>query len=167
MSDETRDYGWDAGLGLTLLAKLREDLKTATRGRDELRKNTIRIIMGEFPKLTVPITLESGKKTTRPKRPEEITDSDILGVIRGLVKSERYTLELKKEASSPYLAALESYLPAMASRETIAAWVTANVDLSKLKGPMQAMGPVMKHFGQQADGTLVRAVLEELTKARG
>jgi hypothetical protein len=29
---------------------------------------------------------------------------------------------------------------------------------------MQAMGPIMKHFGKTADGNLVKAILQEMTK---
>jgi hypothetical protein len=29
---------------------------------------------------------------------------------------------------------------------------------------MQAMGPIMKHFGKQADGSLVKQILQDLAK---
>jgi uncharacterized protein YqeY len=112
----------------------------------------------------VPIQLESGKKTTRLKKPEEITDDDILDIIRKLVKSEKIVLEAKKETSSDYLQTLERYLPRTATREEITAWVRANIDLADFKGPLQAMGPVMKHFGKQADGSLVKQILQEIDR---
>jgi uncharacterized protein YqeY len=112
----------------------------------------------------VPIVLESGKKTTRLKKEDEISNDDILDIIRGLVKSERTVLELKKEASSEYLEVLELYLPQLADWPTIEAWIAANVDLAAIKSPMQAMGPIMKHFGKTADGNLVKAILQEMTK---
>jgi uncharacterized protein YqeY len=119
--------------------------------------------MSEFPtKLTLPITLESGKKSSRPKKDEEISNDDVIGIIQGLVKSEKQTLELKKEATSDYLQVLESYLPQMASEEEILAWIRANVDLTQFKSPMQAMGTIMKHFGKQADGNVVKKVLGNL-----
>jgi hypothetical protein len=124
-------------------------------------RNAMRQIMAEFPRLTVPLTLESGKKSTRPKKPEEITDNDILGIIKGLVKSEQTVLEMKKEETSEYLEILQSYQPAMASRREIADWIKANIDFSQFKNKMQAMGPVMKHFGKQADGKLVNQILKE------
>lgn len=156
------DCGWDDSLDTTLLAKLKLDLKQAMRAHDDDRKNTIRQIMSEFPKLTVPITLESGKKSTRLKKDDEISNDDILGIIAGLVKSEKTTLELQKKESSPYLENLHSYLPQPASAEEIAAWIKENLDLSQFKSPIQAMGPVMKHFGKKADGNLVKKVLAEL-----
>ncbi len=155
------EYGWDQEMALSLLAKLKEDLKNAMLNKDPEARNTIRQIMAEFPKLTVPITLESGKKTTRLKKSEEITNDDIVGVIQGLVKSEQTVLEIKKQDTSEYLEILQSYLPNMATREEIIAWINENIDFSKYKNKMQAMGPIMKHFGKLADGKQVNQVLRE------
>lgn len=156
-------YGWSATTGVSLLAKLKSDLKAAMLRKDEAVKGALRIIISEFPtKITTPITLESGKKSTRAKRDDEITDDDIVSLIMGLCKSERQTLEYKKETSSEYLRILEAYLPQMATEEEIAAWVRENLDLSQFKSPAQAMGPVMKHFGKSADGNVVKKVLGAL-----
>ena len=159
MGTET-SYGWSAATGMTLLAKLKNDLKAAMLSKNEAVRGALRIIISEFPtKITTPITLESGKKSTRAKRDDEITDDDIISLIMGLCKSERQTLEYKKEASSEYLEILESYLPKMATEEEITAWARENIDLSQFKSPMQAMGPIMKHFGKSADGNVVKKVL--------
>ena len=155
-------YGWRSGSKLSLQEKIRADLKTSMIGKDASARDTLRQILSEFPTLTVPIVLESGKKTTRLKKPDEITDDDILDIIRKLVKSEKTVLELKGEANSPYLLLLEKYLPCMASEGEIKAWITANIDFSQFKNSMQAMGPVMKHFGKLADGNLVKKILQSL-----
>lgn len=154
-------YGWSQGMSISLYDKLKKDLKKAMLQKDPEVRNTIRQIMAEFPRLTVPLTLESGKKSTRLKKPEEITDDDVLGIIKGLVKSEQTVLEVKKEETSEYLEILQSYLPATASREEIAAWIKANIDFSQFKNKMQAMGPVMKYFGKLADGKQVNQVLKD------
>ncbi len=91
------NYGWDKDMQIPLIKKLKDDLKSAMLGRDNQVRDTIRIIMGEYPSLTVPIELESGKKTTRVKKPEEITNDDLLGIIRKLVKSEKTVLEIQKK----------------------------------------------------------------------
>jgi hypothetical protein len=109
----------------------------------------------------VPITLESGKKSTRLKTNEEITNDDIVGIMQGLAKSERVVLEAKNEESSDYLNILQLYLPQMASREEIMAWIGDNIDFSEYKNKMQAMGSIMKHFGKQADGKMVNEILQE------
>ena len=159
MSDRAK-YGWNAAMPLSLLEKIKQDLKTAMLGKDQQARNALRLIMAEFPKLTVPLTLESGKKSTRLKKPEEITNDDILGIINGLVKSEQTVLEAKKEATSEYLEILQAYLPVMVSREEITAWIKDNIDFSQYKNKMQAMGPIMKHFGKTADGKQVNQILQ-------
>jgi uncharacterized protein YqeY len=155
-------YGWSQEMQVSLLEKIRADLKIALRNKDSEVKGALRLIMAEFPKLTVPITLESGKKTTRLKKPEEITNDEIIGIVRGLVKSEKTVLEAKKEETSEYLQTLEAYLPRMASREEIAEWITENIDFSQFKNKMQAMGTIMKHFGKMADGGTVKDILSKM-----
>ncbi len=153
-------YGWRADSGISLHDKIRADLKTAMMQKDNATRDALRLIMSEFPKLTVPIVLESGKKSFRLKKPEEITDQDILDLIRNLAKSERTVLEIKKESHSPFLTTMERYLPQMASRDQIVSWIEANVDFSVFKSPMQAMGTIMKQFGKLADGNLVKDILK-------
>jgi uncharacterized protein YqeY len=158
---KAQKYGWDPDMPTPLLDKLKADLKQSMLNKDVEARSTIRQIMAEFPKLTVPITLESGKKTTRLKTKEEITNDDIVGIIQGLTKSERMVLEVKKEESSEYLNILGSYLPKMAAREEIIAWIGDHIDFFEYKNKMQAMGSIMKHFGKQADGKMVSAILQK------
>ena len=163
MTDNSKGiYGWDQEMPLSLLEKIKEDLKASLRNKDNAVKDALRLIMAEFPKLTVAITLESGKKTTRLKKPEEISDDDIIGIVHGLMKSEKTVLEAKQEETSEYLQILEAYLPKMASREEIAEWIEENVDFSQFKNKMQAMGTIMKHFGKLADGATVKEILSKL-----
>jgi len=162
MTDGTKEeYGWSQEMPISLYDALKKDLKMAMLKKNPSVRDTLRQIMAEFPKLTVPLTLESGKKSTRLKKPEEITDDDIIGIIKGLLKSEQTVLEIKKEETSEYLEILRSYLPATASPEEIAAWIKANIDFSQFKNKMQAMGPIMKYFGKRADGKQVNQILRE------
>ncbi len=159
--EEPTNYGWSQDMPLSLHDKLRADLKKAMLGRDQEVRNTLRLIMAEFPKLTVPLTLESGKKSTRLKKPQEITDDDVIGIIKGLSKSEQTVMEATGQTTSEYLDILQSYLPQMIDREEITSWIKDNIDFSKFKNRMQAMGPVMKYFGKLADGKLVNQILKE------
>ena len=63
------EYGWNQDMKVSLHDKVRGDLKAAMLGKDQEVRNTLRMIISEFPKLTVPLTLESGKKSTRLKKP--------------------------------------------------------------------------------------------------
>jgi len=162
MSGIKNEYGWNNALGISLYDKIRQDMKSAMIKKDTGVRDTMRLIMGEFPSLTIPITLESGKKTTRVKKPAEITDDDLINIIRKFVKSEKTVLEFKKQTTSDYLELLNLYLPKMASFEQIEQWIKDNIDLSTYNSPMQAMGSVMKHFGKLADGNLVKQVLKKM-----
>jgi uncharacterized protein YqeY len=133
---KTEKYGWSQEMSTALIDKLKADLKHSMLNKDIQARSAIRQIMAEFPRLTVPITLESGKKTTRP-------------------------MEAKKEESSEYLKILESYLPKMATRGEIISWIKANIDFSEYKNKMQAMGVIMKQFGKQADGKMVNEILQK------
>ena len=165
MSDIKNEYGWDASMGVSLYDKIRQDMKSAMIKKDTAVRDTMRLIMGAFPSLTVSITLESGKKTTRVKKPDEITDDDLLNIIRKFVKSEKTVLELKKETTSDYLELLNLYLPKMATSREIKQWIRDNVDLSQFNSPMQAMGNVMKHFGKLADGNQVKEVIKNMGRS--
>jgi len=159
MSDNT-EYGWNPEMQLSLPEKIKQDLKTAMLTKNQEARNAMRLIMAEFPKLTVPLTLASGKKSSRLKTPAEITDDDIIGIINGLVKSEQTVLELKQETTSEYLEILKCYLPKQVGRAEIEAWIEENIDFSQYKNKMQAMGTIMKHFGKTADGKLVNQILQ-------
>lgn len=159
------EYGWNQDMDISLHDKIKSDLKVAMLNKDTDVRNAIRVVMGEYPKLTVPITLETGKKTFRVKKADEITNDDLLGIIRGLVKSEKTMLELQNKESSPYLELLGSYLPRMATREEVEAWIGENIDFSQFKSPMQAMGTIMKHFGKLADGNMVKGLLQEMSSS--
>jgi len=161
MVESTAAYGWNPDMPMPLQEKLKEDLKLALRSRHDVLKNAIRQVMSEFFKLTVPVVLEGGKKSTRPKKSEEITNDDIIGIIQGLIKSEHIVLEAKKETASEYLQILEAYLPRQVSPEEIIAWTKANIDFGRFKNKMQAMGVIMKHFGKTADGKLVNQILKD------
>jgi len=161
MAEDQTSYGWNPDMPVALQVKLKEDLKLAMRSKNETLRNAIRQIMSEFFRLTVPVSLEGGKKSTRPKRSDEITNDDVIGIIQGLIKSEHIVLEAKKQSTSDYLEILEAYLPRQATREEIMTWIQANVDFSRFKNKMQAMGTIMKHFGRTADGKLVNEILKE------
>ena len=81
--------GWSKELGISLLDKLKADLKSAMLKKDDLVRNTVRQIMSEYPKLTVPLTLESGKKSFRLKKGEEITDDYQRGFFKRIADEDK------------------------------------------------------------------------------
>jgi uncharacterized protein YqeY len=159
MTSKYEDYGWNSSLDIALKDKLKEDMKNSMRSKQNEVRDAIRIVIGEYPKLTVPITLESGKKTTKVKPFEDITNDDVTELIRNLNKSERTVLEIKKEKESDYLLILTRYLPVMKTFDEISQWIDENINFDDMKNPMQAMKEIMKHFGKLADGNIVKEIL--------
>jgi len=51
------------------------------------------------------------------------------------------------------------YLPKKATDDEIKEWIQENIDLSQYKNKMQAMRPIMSHFGNRADGNKVKDIL--------
>lgn len=127
-----------------LQEKLKKDLIAAMKSKDEVGKSAIRMVMGELGRL----------------EQKAVPDDDVIKVIRKLIKSEKETLEKGGVQQSGYIDVLESYLPQMASEEAILAWIEANIDFSQFSNRMQAMKPIMAHFGAGADGNRVKKILQ-------
>ena len=132
---------------MTIQEKIKQDLTTAIKAKDEETKNALRVTMGEFGR--------SDKK--------KLPDDDVIKILKKLIKSEKELLAQKGETeNSPFIEVLSGYLPRMADEAEIAAWITENIDFSQYQNKMQAMGPIMKHFGANADGSTVKKILQKL-----
>jgi len=131
---------------MTSQEQIKKDLIDAIKAKDVERREALRVVLGEFDR--------QGKKA--------LSDEEVAGVLRKLVKSERETLELTGKSDSAFIRTLEAYLPKMVTDEEIAAFIRENIDFSVFKNTMQAMGPIMKHFGERADGHAVKRVLQNL-----
>jgi hypothetical protein len=132
---------------MRLQESIRQDLKQAIKDKDEERKNTLRILIGEF-----------GRSESK-----NLSDQDVVKIIRKMIKSEQETLEKAGGGQdSRYIAILSSYLPLTASDEEIQGWILENIDFSKYRNRMQAMRDIMAHFGERADGGRVKTILEQI-----
>ena len=132
---------------MNLQSQMKKDLSAAIKAKDEKKKDALRVILGEFGRLD--------KK--------EVSDDEIIKILKKLMKSEREVLEQKGEAAdSEFIKVIENYLPKMATEEEITAWINENVDFSQFKNKMQAMGLVMKHFGATADGNFVKKIIQKM-----
>lgn len=132
---------------MKLQERIKQDLTAAIKTRDEERKAALRVILGEFARLN--------KK--------ELSDDEVIKMLKKLNKSEREVLETKGDPQgSEFIKTLDSYLPQMATDAEIRDWIEQNIDFEALKNKMQAMGPIMKHFGATADGNVVKEILQAL-----
>lgn len=131
---------------MALQEKIKGDLKESMKAKNEAKTSALRVLIGEFQRQV--------KK--------ELSDAEVIAVIRKLIKAETETLEKKGEGPSDYMQILESYLPKQASEAEIRAWIAANIDFSKFQNKMQAMKPIMAHFAGMVDGNTVKNILESL-----
>ena len=136
-------------------------------------KTVCRAIISMFP--------EIGKK------PDQATDEDTIKLLRKYIGQEKeraiYQLGYLKEKdvdgktakevkilvgntievfgdelTSDHIQIAQSYLPKQASEDEIREWISENIDFSKFKNKMQAMGPIMKQFSG-CDGNFVKHIL--------
>lgn len=132
---------------MSLQEQIKKDLTAAMKAKDDEKKSVLRVIMGEF-----------GRQAQK-----DINDDDVIKIIKKLVKSEKEVLEKSGAVqSNRFIQVAESYLPQLATEQDIKAWIAANINFADFKSKMQAMRPIMQHFGANADGNLVKKVLSEL-----
>jgi uncharacterized protein YqeY len=140
-----------------LKERLRADLTTAMKSRDELRAATLRMV------LTAVKTEEVSGKTAR-----ELEDAEVVTVLGREAKKRREAAEAFDDGGRPERAEREraegeviaAYLPAPLSDDELRDLVTAAVAETGAAGP-QAMGQVMKvvtpRTAGRADGGRVAA----------
>jgi uncharacterized protein YqeY len=121
--------------------RLRADLTTAIKARDEVRSSTLRMV------LTSITNAEVAGKAAR-----ELTDEDVLGVLTSEGKKRREAAEAFEQAGRTEQAAKEraefevlaDYLPEQLGDEEIAALVTEAIESTGAREEgVRAMGKVM------------------------
>ena len=139
--------------------RLRADLTTAIKARDEVRSSTLRMV------LTAITNAEVAGKEQR-----ELSDDDIVGVLSTEAKKRREAATAFEDGGRAEMAAKEKaeaavladYLPEQLSAEDVSAIVTAAIEQVGAAGEgMKAMGKVMGVVQPQtrgrADGGAVAA----------
>ena len=140
--------------------KLMEDLKTAMKNKDIVKKNTIQMIRAAI------LQTEKDKQI-------ELDDNSILEIINKQVKQKNDALEQFKKANRQDLVEqtkleiniLKEYLPKQLSREEVEQIV---VDLSRTLGisDMKGMGTLIKSakakIGAGSDGKTISEVVKKV-----
>ena len=143
----------------TLKDRLRTDLVTAIKARDEVRSSTIRMVLTAITNAEV-----AGKEA------KELTDEDVVGVLSSEAKKRREAATAFDDGGRAAMAdkeraeaaVLADYLPQQLSEAEVVALVTAAVAQVGAAGEgMKAMGKVMGVVTPQikgrADGAFVAA----------
>lgn len=150
---------------MTLHQTIKSQIIDALRAKDTLRLETLRGLSSLFQneiiaQKSTDIYLPDDKALTLIKRAtKQRKDS-----IEQFEKGGRKDLADKEKAE---LKILESYLPSMMSREEVRVIVSARIDKMKSEGPFdpkaggKITGMLMKELAGKADGTDVKAVVDE------
>lgn len=164
----------------TLRDKLASDLKQAMRDGDAARKSAIRMVRAAITNEELARSASAYQKLERAGEDVEgtqiqyqLTDQEILEVIRREIKQHRDSLDAFEKAGrqdlvaeeKAILATLESYLPRQMTREEITAAAlmvieeTGATGLGDLGTVMRALLPRIK---DQANGRTVNEIVREL-----
>ncbi len=130
--------------------RLRQDLTTAIKARDEIRSSTIRMVLTAITNAEV-----SGKEA------RELSDDDVIGVLSTEAKKRREAATAFEDGGRAEMAAKEKaeaavladYLPEQLGADEIATLVSAAVEQVGAAGEgMKAMGKVMGVVTPQTKG---------------
>jgi uncharacterized protein len=130
--------------------RLRSDLITSIKARDELRSSTIRMVLAAITNAEV-----AGKEA------RELSDDDVIGVLSTEAKKRREASTAFADAGRTELSAKETaeaaviaeYLPEQLAEAEIAELVTAAIAQTGAAGEgMRAMGKVMGVVSPQVKG---------------
>ena len=145
---------------MSLKERITSDMTSAMKAKDALRTSTLRMV-------------KAAVKNREIEKGEELSDDDVMKVMRSLVKQRRDSVEQYEKASRPELAAretseieiIEAYLPQAASREEIEQAIVLAIAETGAAS-MREMGAVMKAAqsrlaGRNADGRTVSEIVKE------
>ena len=132
--------------------------------KDGVRTGTIRLLIAAFTNELV----TQGRPPTDP-----LSDDDCMKVIKRLAKQRKDSIEQYIAGGRPELAdderaeltIIEEFLPAQMTEAEIESKVAAKLAESPLDPTKtgQFVGIMMKELGSNADGALVKAVIDRLT----
>lgn len=145
---------------MSLFDRIQNDLKESMKAKDQVRTGTLRSILAVF-------------KNAKVAGTGEPTEDDYVAMVKKQAKQRKESIAQFEEHGRDDLAAtekeelviIEEYLPEEMSAEQIKEIVVAKQqELGVVdKGGMgQLMGAVMKEVGGNADGALVKSVVESV-----
>jgi uncharacterized protein YqeY len=165
---------------MALKDTLNEDLRNAIRANDDTRKIALRLLLTGIRNAEIPPELRAADPTPEgamsvPQR-IELTDEDVLAVVRKEVKQRRDSIEAYTKANRPDLASKEeaelavliTYLPPQMSPEEIEAAARQVIERVGARGPAdkgRVMGVLIKELSGKADGSQINAAVTKLLGA--
>lgn len=144
---------------MSLKTKIMDELKVAMKSKDQLTLSTLRFLNAQI------------KNKEIEARPNEITEEDILGVIKKSVKQRQDSIEQYKNANrqdlvdneTAELKILETYLPEQISDDKLQVMVEESIKESGATS-MKDMGQVMKLVLEKAQGQADNKKVSEMVR---
>lgn len=144
---------------MTLVEKIRQDLKTAMKADERVRVSTLRLLLAALHNEEIELR-------------RELRDEDAVRIIKRLVRQGRESIGefhrggredlVKKEEAE--LEILKEYLPKMMEEEEIEKYVNetiAEVGASEPKDLGRVMAAVMPKLSGKAEGAVVNRIVRE------
>lgn len=143
---------------------LKKAIPEAMRSRDAVRLQTLRSLA----------TAMTNEVVAKKRKPDEfLTDEEALAVLKRAASQRKDSIEQFTKGGRPELAEpeklelaiIETYLPAQMSREQVEAAVKAKMAELGISSKLEAnklIGAVMKDLKGQADGAVVKEVIDSL-----
>ncbi len=149
---------------MSLHQQIKEQIKDAMKAKDTVRLGVVRGLVASF----------TNELISLKRMPDsQLSDEEVLNVIRRAVKQRKDSIDQFTkggrmdlvEAEKAELSMLETYLPAMMSKDDVMkvakAKMTEMDNIDKSKSGM-FMGILMKKLKGKADGDTVKSVVDEL-----
>lgn len=144
--------------------KIQNQIPEAMRAKDQVRLTTLRGVLASFVNELVAL---------KRKPTEKLSDTEAISVIRRLVKQRKDSIEQFKKGNredlvkneEAELKILEEFLPAQMSEEKIKEIVLNKKEELKITDKSKAgqlMGAVIKETKGEADGALVKKIVDSL-----
>lgn len=146
---------------MDLSEKIKADLKAAMIAKDSAKLSVIRFLQSAIKYREIEL------------RPNPISNDEVMGVLKKLVKQRKESIDQFKaggrndlvEQETAELKILETYLPAQMSREQVETLVTDVIAALGAK-TLKDMGSVIKEIIARSAGSADNKTVSELVKAK-
>ena len=143
-----------------MLQKLKDDLKVAMREKDNLKRDTIRLVMSSIKQIEV-------------DERREVTDEDILKIIQKGIKQREDAINFAKdgdrddlvEQNQKEIDILKNYLPNQLNDDELKSAIKSiieKVGAKDMKDMGKVMGVATKELSGKADGKRINQVVKEI-----
>lgn len=146
---------------MSMQKQIMDDVKNAMRAKEAVKLSTLRMLQSAIKNKEIEV------------RPNELSDKDVISVVKKLVKQRKEAAEQYENAGRPELAEkeieeskfLEVYLPAQMGEEQVTA-IVDEVIAALGASSMKEMGAVMKEVQAKTAGSADGKMISSIVKAK-